>query len=152
MPNLCEPNLSYMVANKHKNNPHPNRSERWRKGQGRFGGCGLPRENRNNDHVMVPRSLRGHKPPGHPPALRVRPTTPSRRWVRADAPRKRAGGQGGLRVGRPYFPILTYTQERCKMQENSRRNPQPDHPKTRNRKEKTRQGEPHQPERNAKRH
>ena len=77
------------------------------------GGCRLPRANETTIIIIiVPSHCAGSqtpRSPSRPLSRRVHPTTPSRRWARADAPRKRRGGV--LRVGRPCCPTLTSTQE-----------------------------------------
>ena len=57
----------------------------------------------------------------------------------------RDGGPGGLRVGSPYFPILTYTQERARCKRTAGETPNPTTQKQEKGEENTRQGEPHQP-------
>ena len=64
--------------------------------------------------------MRGHKPPGHPPALYLGAS--ARRLPAGDGSEqthqgKGRGGPGGLRVGRPSFPNLGLEERRCKMQE-----------------------------------
>ena len=69
--------------------------------------------------------MRGHKPPGHPPALY--PGASTRRLPAGDGSGqthqgKRRGGPGGLRVGRPSCPNLAYTLEKMQDARDSRRN------------------------------
>ena len=101
MPDLSgKPNLSYNVAHNKQPNPQ-NRLELWRNGQSRFRGVRRPAgENKTQTAtIIVPRQCAGSQTPRSPPRplpRRIRPSTPSRRRVRTDAPRKRAGGAGGF--------------------------------------------------------
>ena len=111
--------------------------------------------------------MRGHKPPGHPPTPCLGVSTrqlPAGDGLGHTRQGTGWGGPGGLRVGRPSFPNLTYTLERCKMQEIAPHPPKnrgktqentaraPTHPEERSATKagegKTRQGETHPPREN----
>ena len=92
--------------------------------------------------------MRGHKPPGHPPALNLGAS--DRRLPAGDGSGpthqgKGRGGPGGLRVGRPCFPSCK--RERCKKQEVAKKKSPPLPPEKHGETAgKTRQGEPTHPE------
>ena len=137
----------------------PNRPEHWREGQGRFRGRGLPQGKRNKpSQSLCLEVVRGHKPPGHPPTPCLGVSTrqlPAGDGLGHTRQGTGWGGPGGLRVGRPCCPNLTYTLERRKMQEIARKKknrqetrPHPPENHGENTR-KTRQGEPTNPERRS---
>ena len=109
------PNLSCNVANKKQPNPQ-NRLEHWRNGQSRFRGVRCPAGKKTRTAIIIiPRKLCGvTNPPVTPPPLTpARPPVDSQQETGQDGRtrEKGGGGPGGLRVGRPSFPTLTYERK-----------------------------------------
>ena len=173
MPILGGPNLSCNVAHKNKTTPESTRALAKRPGsiQGARTPAGQKKQPSQSLCLAV---VRGHKPPGHTPTPCLGVSTrqlPAGDGLGHTRQGTGWGGPGGLRVGRPYFPILAYTERDARRKrQQARKEAKNAHPPTQEprgktpgkhgkgnpptqREEapggkgggKTRQGEPHQP-------
>ena len=112
MPILGGPNLSCNVANKNKTTPESTRALAKRPGS--IQGARTPAgQKKRPSQSLCLAVVRGHKPPGHPPTPCLGVSTrqlPAGDGLGHTRQGTGWGGPGGLRVGRPYFPILAYTE------------------------------------------
>ena len=142
-----------MLQTKQQNNPRidPSAGEKARVNSG---GADSRRAKTNNHRNHCAQQLCGvtNPPVTPPPRASACPPVNSQQEMGKDthAKARDGGGPGGLRVGRPCCPNLTYTLERCKKQEiagEKKRKRPPHQPKNhRENTGKMRQGAPTHPE------
>ena len=136
MPILGGPNLSCNVANKNKTTPESTRALAKRPGS--IQGARTPAgQKKQPSQSLCLEVVRGHKPPGHPPTPCLGVSTrqlPAGDGLGHTRQGTGWGGPGGLRVGRPCFPILAYTERDARRKRQQARKEAkkrtPTHPRT----------------------